>query len=392
MTRINYSNELQIAGSHQQKFEVLANAFKHNFIAQGETGAGLCVYHRGEKVVDLYGSYDSPNGVWHAHDRVCTMSSCKGPLALCVHLLAQKRLLTLDDRVVQHWPEFGKNGKANITIRHVLNHTAGLPIIKNCKAGDIFNWHAMVEALEQASQLYPEGSKLAYHALTYGHLVGEIIRRVDGRMPAEFFQQEISERFGIEYDLRYFNQHSIRPILETFHSKPLPLWIFSTLLPLIPCWKMQFFKPCNRQYQPNSEAWQMSEIPAVSGQGTARGLAKLYAFLANNGQLKGVSLCSSETCQQLQQISMNEIELSTGKIWRMGLGFMINSADFVSFGPSQLSFGHMGMGGSIGFADPENQLSFAYITEKYHQPNRKDQSLAGNRLTSLIEACFQCLN
>lgn len=383
--------ELQLEGFCHPDFQSLREAFRDNFIHHGETGAGLSVYYQGKAVVQLYGSYRSHNGPWQEKDRVCTMSCSKAPLALCLHLLAERGQLSLDDRVALHWPEFAQNGKEAVTLRQLLNHTAGLPVVRTCRNGDIFHWERMIRALEQAPLVFPAGETLAYHALTFGHLVGELIRRIDGRMPALFFQQEISQPLGIDYDLKTFPEHRPRSIAPHVQFRPLPLWLFSKLPLILPGWKMQFFRPCSTDYQPNSALWQRSELPAVSGQGSAQGLAKLYAFLANQGTLDGQQLCQPDTVAQLSAVSVNGTEQVSGKHWRMGLGFMVNSPDFVSFGDNPDSFGHVGMGGATGFADPDQKLAFGYVTEKYHHPDKQDKSMAGERLNRLIRQCYQCL-
>lgn len=382
---------VQLNGHCHPDFAPLKSTFHENFLHHGESGAALTVYQHGEPVVQLYGSHNSHHGDWQATDRVCTMSCSKAPLALCLHLLIERGLATLDDPVAKHWPEFAQNGKDTIRIRQVLNHTAGLPTVSNCRNGDIFNWQRMITALEQASPLFPPGEKLAYHALTFGHLVGELIHRIDGRMPGDFFQQEISQPFGIDYDLKVIPGHSIRPIAPHPHFSALPLWFFSKLPYLLPRWKMQYFRPCNIHYHPNSRAWQSSEIPAVTGQGSATGLARLYAFLANGGHLGTQQFCSPETARRLQEVSHEGTELASNSHWRMGHGVMLNAPDPVAFGSSPNAFGHIGMGGATSFADPDNNLSFAYVTEKYHHPHKGDKSMAGMRLKRLIDACYGCI-
>lgn len=379
-------------GHYHLDFEPVYQAFKENIETHGESGAHVVIYHQSEKVVDLRGNNGSLNGVWKEGDRVCTMSCCKAPLALCLHLLVERGLLTLDDPLSQHWPEFSQNGKEQVTVRQVLNHTAGLPVLRNIKNGDIFNWSKMIKAIEQAPLVFPAGAAIAYHALTFGHLLGELIRRLDGRMPGDFFHQEVSVPFGVDYDLKHFPDQPIRSIAPHPQFSRLPLWFFCKLPFLIPSWKMQYFRPCSPEYHPNSLQWRSSEIPAVTGQGTAEGLARLYAFLANGGVLGNQRMCRPETVQRLMGVSAVGIEKVSKKQWHMGLGFMLNSPEFVSFGASQNSFGHLGMGGSTGFADPDNNLAFGYVTEKFHSPNKKDKSIAGKRLTGLVEACYRSLS
>ncbi|HBR96646.1 MAG TPA: hypothetical protein DD979_04620 [Gammaproteobacteria bacterium] len=383
-------NTIQLDGDAADRFTPLADEFRSLLRAHGETGAAIAVYQGGERVVDMYGSHGSTQGEWHADDRVCTMSACKGPLALCVHLLHERGALSLDDPVAQYWPAFDNNGKGAITVAMLLNHTSGLPIVREVSYGNVFSWSTMCEALAATSPEFPPGERLVYHAITFGHLVGELIRRVDGRMPSVFFDEEIAQPLGIEYALRFRSSDRIRAIAPNARYSGLPLWLYSRVFSLLPSWKMQFFKPCSTAYHPNSAQWARSEVPAVTGQGSARGLAKFYAFLAGDGRLAGDTLCSPSTVAQLRQCSVEALEASSGLPWRMGAGFMLNSPEFCSFGPNPNSFGHMGMGGAAGFADPDAALSFAYVTEQYHHPNKHDKSVSGQRLQRLVEALYRC--
>ena len=389
---LNKHDEIQVEGHCDPEFSALMDCFTENLRCYGETGAAVTVFHRERVVANIYGSHGSQNGFWQSSHRVCTMSCCKAPLALCLHLLAERGKISLDAAVCEYWPEFAAQGKDQVKVSQVLNHTSGLPSINNVVAGDIFNWQRMVNALSNSKLVFEPGKQLSYHALTFGHLVGELIRRVDGRMPADFFHQEISQPFAIDYDLRHFPEQNIRAINSNSEFKPLTMWFYSRLARVIPHWKMQYFRPCNGDYHPNSTSWKSSEIPAVTGQGSALGLAKMYAFLAGGGCYGGQRLCQQKTVDRLRQLSVAQKEATTGQQWRMGLGFMLNSPEFVRLGPSMNTFGHVGMGGATGFADPDNQLSFAYVTEHYHQPNKQDKSMTGQRLTRLISACYQGLD
>ncbi len=391
LTKLNAGRIQQLDGKCDARFAQLAETFVENFSLRGDTGAAVAVYLRGKKVVDLYASNQSPNGLWQASDRICTMSSCKAPLAFCLLLLIERDQLHLDASISSYWPEFVANGKSSVTVKHLLTHTAGLAIIRNCQSGDLFNWQKMTQAIAAAKPMHPPGEALYYHALTFGHIAGELIRRIDGRMPSEFFHQEISVPHDIAYDLSHLPGQYVRKTPAIAQFNKFALWFYSQLPRFVPYWKMQFFRPCNSDYQPNSEAWRSSEFPAVSGQGSARGLANFYAFLATKGVLDGEQLCSQKSVAELSYPHVSACEQATQQHWRMGLGFMLNSPEFISFGPGENTFGHAGMGGSIGFADPDEQLSFAFVTEHYHQLTRHDKSMEGQRLRLLIDNCYSCL-
>lgn len=382
------NNQLQVAGFARPEYKNLKQAFYDIFAFHRESGAAISVFKDGQLVVNLYGSLNSHNGEWEEQDRVCTMSCSKAPLALCILILVDRGLLDLDTPIVHYWPDFGSSNKSRITTRMILNHTSGLVNTNKVKPGDIFNWSKMIKGLEDASPTFTPGKVLAYHALSFGHLLGELIHRIDGRMPRDFFHQEVAQPFDIDYDLSYFDKHKIRQIKETSQFKASTLKLMSYWLPFIPFWKFQYFRPCNEDYHPNSEQWKNSEIPAVTGQGSAKGLAKFYAILANKGILNDRRLLSEELVNQLSQTSCQQKERSSNTNWRMGLGFILNSPELCSFGPNSESFGHFGMGGAVGFADPDANLSFSYVTEHYHQPNKQDRSIVGKRTQLLIDALY----
>ncbi|TMO68698.1 serine hydrolase domain-containing protein [Pseudoalteromonas aurantia] len=380
--------KIQLESKFEPEFKALVEAFRDNFAQHGETGAAIAVYQKGELVVNAYGSHQSANGIWRPADRVYTMSACKAPLAFCIHLLAERGLLNLDAYVSDYWPEFSSHGKAKIKVVHVLNHTSGVAIVDKVKAGDVFHWQTMVTALEQTKPLHQPGEKIVYHAVTYGHLLGELIRRVDGRMPTQFFQQEVAEPLGLNYTLSHFDDGHTRWVNEG-KTSPKLLWFYAKVLAKLPYWKLKYFAPCGPNYSPNAQAWRHAQAPAVTGEGSALGLAKFYAMLINQGRWQQQQICQQQTVNHFITATIEGQEQTMGRQWRMASGVMLNSPEMVSFGSNPNAFGHFGMGGAVGFADPDRELAFAYVTEKYHQPNKTDKSMAGYRLERLIAALYQ---
>lgn len=392
-TSVNNHDDSQtpeIKGTVLDRFKPLKDVFVDNFTRHHETGAAICVYHNGQLVVNLYGNnkHTSP---WQANHRVSVMSCSKAMLAICIHKLAANRQIELDAPICRYWPEFAKHNKAHITIASVLNHSAGLPCHSTGKPHDIFDWQASISNLESAAPIFRTGQKLVYHALTYGHILGEVLRRVDGRVPSTYFDQEIAQPLEIDCALKRQENYPHRDIKPSPAFSHFGLQIMSRWLPYIPYWKYQYFRPCSEHYHPNSSAWHTSEIPAVSGHASALGLAKMYAFLANGGTLTGKTLLPPSQVKTMTQLSFAGQELATQKQWRMGAGMMLNSPGLCPMGPNLETFGHMGMGGSIGFADPKSQLAFAYVTESFHTPNKYDKSFCGKRQQNLIKGLYKSL-
>ncbi|MBE0457262.1 MAG: serine hydrolase domain-containing protein [Pseudoalteromonas sp.] len=385
-------NTINLQGFTSPQFNSLKSAFLDIFNQLNETGAAVCVYHRGNKVAHLYANAKQMNSPdWNKNDYVPIMSCSKAFLATCIHILAARKQLDIDAPVSQYWPEFAKNSKETITIKMVLAHTAGLPCHFNGKDGDIFNWQQSIKNIQNAQSIFKPGQEIAYHALTYGHILGELVYRVSGISPSQFFYENIAEPFGIESGLAQRQGIIYRTIRDYPDFTPSKLTFFSKWLPKLPFWQCQFFRPCNKDYHPNSHAWATSSIPAVNGYSTAQGMAKLYAFLANDGQLKNQTLLPKCQVNTLKECIFSGIEKASKTHWRMAAGFMLNSPEFCSFGPNKNNFGHMGMGGSVGFSDPDNKLSFAYVTESFHRPDKHDRSICGKRMQHLIKACYECL-
>ncbi|MCG7550217.1 serine hydrolase domain-containing protein [Pseudoalteromonas sp. Of7M-16] len=383
--------ERQIKGTYNAQYAPLYQAFLSNLSQYNETGAAICVFHKGQAVVNLFASNESQSPPWLADHRVSVMSCSKAMLAICIHKLAADNKIVLNAPICRYWPEFATNSKAHITISSVLDHSAGIPCHKTGKPGDIFNWQASIHNIENTKPIFSVGRQLVYHALTFGHILGEIIHRVDGRMPSVFFEQEIAQPFDIDCSLTRNSSYRHRDIVKTSAFSSNNLKFMSHWLPRIPHWKCQYFKPCGEHYHPNSSQWHNSEIPAVTGHASAFGLAKLFAFLAGNGTLNGQTLLPKSQVQRLTQLSFAGTELVTKKHWRMGAGVMLNSPEFCPMGPNENAFGHMGMGGAIGFADPDAQLSFAYVTEFFHSPSKTDKSVSGIRLQKLVTALYRSL-
>lgn len=377
----------------QRQFEALHNDGE-------ELGSALCIYLGGLKVVDLWGGYAriDRQTMWAGDTRVSTFSACKSMTALCLLHLVDRGLADLDDPVVTHWPNFARGdgtAKAAVTLRHVLSHRAGLPVVKASRPGDVFHWDRMVAALEEAPLLWPAGSRLAYHAVTFGHLVGELVRRISGLLPSAYFDQHIARPLALDYGLRFQSEMAGRTA-DTEIGLALPrlqAWMMSSVIPRLGGWKAQYFRPCGTQYQPNSAAWRGAEIPAVSGFGTAEGLARFYAMLAGGGGFGNKRVLSAAMVDQMAQDSPEACqEMATGTTARVGLGVFFNHGPLADFGPNPRSFGHCGMGGSVGFVDPDRGIGFGYVCNRDQRRKPKSAPFIGDRGLRLIWALYQSLD
>jgi CubicO group peptidase (beta-lactamase class C family) len=347
-------------------------------------GAAVCVYHRGECVVDLWGGVRDTDGrPWLADTMSPSFSTTKGIASTLLHVLVDRGLLDYDDPVAKHWPEFGQAGKEAVTVRHVLAHQSGLYHIRQMvdDADRMLDWDYMVHAIESAEPVHPPGARTGYHGLTYGYIVGELLHRVTGTPFPELVQQELVEPLGLDGmyvgapDTELHRAAALiwperplgfRPSLGVMnallrHSAPafefgarrlgVQLDVKSIIDAMAPRGIDHF--------DFGSDATLRASIPAANGLFTARSLARMYGALACWGEIDGVRILSQQTLRRAVRR-----QGSTGKLavipfdmrWRLGYHGV-----FTSIGSPRNAFGHFGFGGSGGWADPSRELAVGLI-------------------------------
>lgn len=376
-----------VQGWTEPRFAGVRDAFAENFRQGLEVGASCCVYASGAKVVDLWGGHldERKSAPWTEHTIVNMMSVAKGVASLCVHRLADRGRIDLDAPVAFYWPDFARHGKDGILVRHVLDHTAGIPVVEDpLWPGAVYDWDAMIHALEDQKPIFPPGAQPAYHTVTMSFLLGELVRRVAGVPLGTYFAREIAEPLGLDYWLGLpASEHGrcARFIAWTGYNTPTEGEDGPPEL-LIKAW--QQFDPVNDDGY-NSARFREASIPGVSGHGNARAIAKLYAALSLGGTLDGVEVISEPSLRRAVQIQWDDVEPVLTHAYRMGLGFTLNSKD-AFMGPNADAFGHVGAGGSTGFADPVSRLGFSYGMNRMY-PTRDN----GPRARRLIAATYAAL-
>ena len=191
-----------IGGTVEPGFEAVRDAFVRNFTEHGELGAGVAVHVNGKKVVDLWGGVADPATGRAYDDRTLQLvfSTTKGATAVCVALLAQRGEIDYDAKVADYWPEFAAEGKGEIPVHVLMSHRAGLPVIdRTLTADEVFAWTPVIEALAAQAPVWEPGTKHGYHAVTYGHLAGELVRRVSGKSLGTFFADEVAKPLGLDF-------------------------------------------------------------------------------------------------------------------------------------------------------------------------------------------------
>ncbi|UJR32596.1 hypothetical protein I4U23_020056 [Adineta vaga] len=354
---ISHQTELNIHGTVANGWEMIQDRFKENFLQQRELGASIAIYHQEKLVVNLSGGWfnRSQTKSYNKDTLQLVFSATKGLVAATVALCVQRGLLNYSELVTKYWPEFRKNGKANTTVAHIMSHRAGLPFDSGL-VEDYLNWTGMVHYLEQSSPVWEPGTNHGYHALTYGWLAGELVRRVDPkkRSLGQFVRDEIAQVLDIEFyiGLPSIEEYRVSPL----DIKPIDDGSNETL---------------SEQYSAFNEHYvHQAEIPGGNGITNARSLARFYASLIgdveDNKHYK--RLLNDDILQQATKSNTpaNEIDYVVKVITNFSMGFLVMNEMYPLLGHGV--FGHVGAGGSIGFAIPSKNLSFAYVTNLIVSP------------------------
>jgi CubicO group peptidase (beta-lactamase class C family) len=373
----------EIHGICKPGYERVREAFARNFEEHDEVGAALSLVVKGETVVDLWGGHADASRTrpWEQDTIVNTYSTTKGITTVCALRLVEQGKLDLDRPVAEYWPEFGQNGKETIPVRWLLSHRAGLPAVDNLiPLEQSFEWTPLVDALAAQKPWWEPGTAFGYHALTFGHLVGEVIRRVSGKTLGAYWRDEFAEPLGLDFHVGFGPEHDAR----CADMIPAPIPVFDPNSPLAVAlanpasvtFKAFFVSPLP-MVQPlymNSRQWRASEMPAANGHGTARALATLYGALAGGGDIDGTSVLRRETIEMATETQSQGEDQVLLFPMHIGVGFMLDIPEF-QISPSGSIFGHAGMGGSFGYADPEAGFGAGYVMNKMMLPdpaNRED--------------------
>jgi CubicO group peptidase (beta-lactamase class C family) len=384
---------LLISGSCESRFGAVKAAFAQNLTERGDLGAAVCVYLDGKPVADLWGGHADAarRRPWERETIACVASTGKGITSICLLRLVQRGLIDLDAPVARYWPEFGQAGKHAIPVRWLLSHRAGLPAIRKDMGSEaMYQWHPFVQALAEEAPWWEPGTKHGYHAMTFGFLVGELVRRISGQSVGQFLQTEIGKPLNADFFIGVPESEDARAAEMLAEPPPPPgedSWIQQLLREPQSMAARTFFNPPRPPQAMNSRVWRAAEIPASNAYATARGIARIYAALAGGGSLDGVQVLDRHTLSLAVQEQSHGVDAVIPMVSRFGLGFWLPTAD-TPYGPSPRAFGHPGRGGSVGFSDPDAQIGFGYV------PNQYQGALLGQRdprVAALVEALYASL-
>ncbi|MFP6663557.1 MAG: serine hydrolase domain-containing protein [Deltaproteobacteria bacterium] len=386
------ASAVPIDGFCDPAFERVREAFRENFDQFDEVGAAVAVYIGGRQVLDLWGGWrdEAKTRPWEKNTLVNAYSVGKGITAILVLALVGQRRLDPDQAVTAVWPEFGAAGKDKITLRQILAHQGGLPALREELPDEaLSDWQRITASLAAQEPFWEPGTAHGYHVNTHGFLTGEMARRASGapsfrRALREVLTQSLDAEFHIGLPLY---AHRLCADIIGVMARPIDIAHARKFVappsgdPATDEMKFKaYFNPSaiTGQGVVNSSWWRSLQIPSTNGHGTARGVARIYAA-ALDGSLFPQSVLDDACTPQV-----DGLDRILDRPTRFGLGFQL-AQDSRPIGPNARSFGHFGYGGSLGFADPDTGLAFAYVM------NRPGERWQSPRAGALIDAAYACL-
>ncbi len=383
-----------MAGSSEVAFAGVVEEFERNFTERGEIGASLCVMVEGKPVVDIWGGVaDAETGRPWLQDTVGVVFSCtKAAVALGIQLLIDSGEITEGTPVASVWPEFAVHGKDTITVGMMLNHSAGIPVLSEpIMPSALEDWDYFVGRIASQAPLWEPGTQHGYHAVTFGHVLGEVIRRVTGSTPGEFFAARIAGPENIDFWIGLPEQveQRVAPILLQVPSEATETPFLDAAFHQrgsIP--NLFLFNSGNwTRSGVNTRAGLAAEIPAANGVTNGRGLARLYRAIARHpvlGDQRRGPAHDPSISEGFDRTLFMQTRFSKGFMLAMDKSAGLGLGHSLRIGPH--AFGHCGSGGSIGFTDPDRGLSVGYTMNKLGPG-----PLLNNRGQALVDAIYGCL-
>lgn len=374
-----------IHGYCDEKFSAVRDAFASNFEEKGEVGASVALTVEGEYVVDLWGGHKDAAGTqaWQEDTIVNVYSTTKTMAALCALVLADRGELDLYAPVAKYWPEFAQNGKDGVEVRHFMSHSAGLSgMDEPMRGADLYDWDNVVGALARQAPWWTPGTASGYHALTQGHLIGEVVRRITGKSLGTFFASDIAEPLGADFHIGTGEEHFARigelipPENNVAQSPEVDADSISA---------RTFRNPAADASLSGTPGWRKAEIPAANGHGNARSVVRAQTAVANGGSAFGVELLSAAGARRIFDEQTNGQDLVLGVPLRFGMGYGLTS-ELMPMGPNEHIAYWGGWGGSTIVVDQDVHLCMSYVM------NRMFAGLLGDtRGFSLLQAAYVSL-
>ena len=383
-----------IKGYCNPHFKKVYEAFSGVMASGFETGAALAIEYQGQMVVNLWGGHQDANKTkaWEENTLVNVFSVTKGVTATCISRLIDQNQLDPNKSVGHYWPEYSCNGKEDTKVSDLLCHRAAMFGFKDgIPAGSFQDWEKFTKQLQMQAPYRKPGKYQGYHALTFGWLVGELIRRVDGRSVGKYFKEEIADPLNIDFHIGLNDSEFARcadMLMIDRENIKLPGQFLKYVPNFILPQRLRDFKKAllsgdfleafqeregdDNNYV-NSSDWRMAEIPSANGHGTASSLATLYGILSNGCSRDGISIMSEASMRHaISPHSSGPDSVLFGAPIKFGLGYELAQgiANVGNISPhlNNNMFGHAGVGGAVGFGDPDKGIGYGFICNQQHDP------------------------
>jgi CubicO group peptidase (beta-lactamase class C family) len=354
-----------VQGECDPRFAEMRELLEASLASGEDLGASVAVTLDGASVVDLWGGFtdEGQTTPWQSDTITNVWSTTKTMAALCLLTLVDRGLVNVDAPVATYWPEFAANGKQDIKVRHIMSHTSGLSGWEQpVSPEDILDWEKSTAMLAAMTPWWEPGTASGYHLITHGHLIGEIVRRVDGRTLGKFFADEIAGPLGADFHigLPITEHHRVSNVIPPppremdFSALSSPEVAIKSLTgPLLPGAEFSW-----------TPAWRSAEVPAANGHGNARSVARIQSIVACGGTIDGVQLLSPETIELIFREQAKGIDLVLGIPLRFGIGYGLLEEDTFPGFPTRGTCFWAGWGGSVIMIDTVNKVTIAYVMNK----------------------------
>jgi CubicO group peptidase (beta-lactamase class C family) len=355
-----------LGGACSARFEPLRELFAAKLVAGEDLGASVAVNIDGEMVVDLWGGWaDEARTIpWAENTITCVFSTTKIMTSLAALVLVDRGELDLDENVATYWPEFAANGKGRVKVRHLLSHTSGVSGWEQpVSIDDVYDIDKSTAMLAAQAPWWEPGTASGYHALTYGHLIGEVIRRITGQRLGDFFATNIAGPLHADFHIGLAPSEFPR-IANLVSWPPQPTYP-RELDRNGPAYKTFTHPDLERNIELSwTGSWRRAEIGAVNGHGNARSIARIQSVVACGGEVDGVHLLSPKTINRIFEVQSDGIDLVLGIRLKIGVGYCLQWPEVLPFAPGgRVCFG-TGAGGSLVLVDADRWLTIAYVMNK----------------------------
>jgi CubicO group peptidase (beta-lactamase class C family) len=354
----------ELLGQCDDRFDGLRTALARNLESGEELGASLVLDIDGEMVVDLWGGFcDEARTVpWSEQTITNVWSSTKTVTSLAALMLVDRGELDVDAPVARYWPEFAAQGKQDVLVRHVMSHASGVSGLEQpAVAEDLYDWPAATSRMAAQAPWWPPGSASGYHALNYGHLVGEVVRRISGKTLKQFVAEEIAGPLGADFQIGAAEADWGR-ISDVIPPPPLP-FDFAALDPDSPTVKT-LTGPFVLAEVANTPGWRRADIGGANGHGNARSVARIMSAVARGGEVDGVRLLGQDTIDLIFREQQNGIDLVLGVPLRFGIGYGLPQLDILPWLPDERICYWGGWGGSMIVMDVGRRMTISYMMNK----------------------------